>query len=328
MDVEPKVEATTLPSKNRQLLLPYVQIARPDHWFKNIFMVPGVVFALFDSPALASLNMTGNFILGLLAVCLVTSSNYTINELLDAPLDAVHPVKRYRPVPSGLVNPQWAYLQWLLLGAAGLLIGYCINLFFFASLAALLIMGLLYNVGPIRLKDRPYLDVLSESVNNPLRLLLGWATVNAAHPPTLSLILAYWMIGAFFMAVKRFAEYRRIGDPELAARYRRSFSYYNEYRLILSIVYYASAFSLFFGIFMIRYRIELVLCTPFLAGFIPVYMRMGFWQDSPAQYPEQLYKQKTLVAYTAFCVALVTALLFVDLPFVADFFQPRHLPGQ
>jgi decaprenyl-phosphate phosphoribosyltransferase len=328
MEPAPKIEAAAMPPKWSQVLSPYVRIARPDHWFKNIFMVPGVVFALFDSPALASLHMAGDLFLGLLSTCLVTSSNYTINELLDAPMDAVHPVKRSRPVPAGLIKPAWACLQWLLLGGAGLLIGYRINPFFFASLTTLLIMGLLYNVAPVRLKDRPYLDVLSESVNNPLRLLLGWATINAVHPPTLSLILAYWMIGAFFMAVKRFAEYRRIGDPQLAARYRRSFSHYNEYRLILSIVYYASAFGLFFGIFMIRYRIELVLCTPFLAGFIPLYMRMGFWQDSPAQYPEQLYKQKSLVAYTAFCVLLVTALLFVDLPFLSDFFQPWHMPGQ
>ena len=37
--------------------------------------------------------------------------------------------------------------------------------------AVLLLMGIAYNVPPLRTKDRPYLDVLSESVNNPLRLL-------------------------------------------------------------------------------------------------------------------------------------------------------------
>ena len=328
MKPKPRAEAVALPPDMRHRLLPYLRIARPDHWFKNIFMVPGVVFALFDTPELASLHNVTAFFMGLLATCLITSSNYTINELLDAPMDAIHPVKRYRPVPSGQIKARWAYLQWALLGFVGLLIGFRINALFFVSLASLLIMGLLYNVAPIRLKDRPYLDVLSESVNNPLRLLLGWATVNAVHLPTLSLVLAYWMIGAFFMAVKRFAEYRHINDPERAARYRASFSYYNEYRLILSIVYYASAFSLFFGIFMIRYRIELILCTPLLAGFIPVYMRIGFWDDSPAQYPERLYKQRSLVVYTALCVAVVTVLLFVDLPFLAQFFQPWHLPGQ
>ena len=43
---------------------------------------------------------------------------------------------------------------------------------------------------PVRTKDRAYLDVLSESVNDPLRLLMGWfAIIPDALPPS-SLILA------------------------------------------------------------------------------------------------------------------------------------------
>ena len=124
------------------------------------------------------------------------------------------------------------------------------------------------------------------------------------------------------MAIKRYAEYRRIGDARIAAEYRKSFSYYNEYRLILSIVYYACAFSFFFGVFIVRYRMELILSVPFLAGFIPVYMRLAFWDDSPAQYPEHLYKQRGLVLYTSFCVAVVLFLLVVDIPIIEQMFRP------
>jgi hypothetical protein len=35
--------------------------------------------------------------------------------------------------------------------------------------------GIFYNVRPMRTKDRAYLDVISESINNPLRLMIGWA---------------------------------------------------------------------------------------------------------------------------------------------------------
>ena len=78
-------------------------------------------------------------------------------------------------------------------------------------------MGLAYNLPPIRTKELPYLDVLSESVNNPLRLFLGWFALIGDKFPPLSLTLAYWMVGAFFMATKRFAEYRHIDDPDTAA---------------------------------------------------------------------------------------------------------------
>lgn len=309
-------------------IIPYIKIARPDHWFKNVFMIPGVLFAIYDSPQILSWKLIPDFLLGLLATCLIASSNYTLNELLDGPMDALHPVKKKRPVPSGQINPKIAYIQWALLAIVGLFLGSLLNWYFFWSVFLLLIMGLLYNVPPIRLKDVPYFDVLSESVNNPIRLFLGWFAVNSLTPPTLSLIVAYWMLGAFFMTVKRYAEYRRIGDPQVAASYRKSFSYYNEYRLILSMVYYISAFSLCFGIFLVRYRMELILSVPFLAGFIPVYMRMGFWEDSPAQYPEHLYKVKGFVVYTSFCLLLLLVLLFVDIPILGKIFQPFHIPGQ
>lgn len=309
-------------------ILPYIKIARPDHWFKNIFMLPGVVFAFYDSPWLISWSIIPGLLLGLLATFFVVSSNYTINEILDARKDTMHPVKKFRPVPSGAVNVKIGYLQWIMLGMAGLAIGAAVNRYFFISLAVLFVMGLLYNIPPVRLKDLPYLDVLSESLNNPIRLLLGWFAVNSLYPPTLSLVMAYWMIGAFFMTVKRYAEYKRIGDKKIAAVYRKSFSYYNEYRLVLSMVYYASSFSLFFGIFLIRYRIELILSVPFLAGFIPMYMRLAFWEDSPAQYPERLYKQRGLVIYSSFCLILVLSLLFVDIPILENIFAPLHMPGE
>ena len=35
-------------------------------------------------------------------------------------------------------------------------------------------MGCLYNIPPIRTKDHAYVDVLSESINNPIRFLVGW----------------------------------------------------------------------------------------------------------------------------------------------------------
>lgn len=105
---------------------------------------------------------------------------------------------------------------------------------FALTAAVLLLMGIAYNVPPLRTKDRPYLDVLSESVNNPLRLLMGWFVVIPDQLPPYSLMLAYWMGGDFLMAMRRYSEYRRIGDPARAGAYRRSFRRYTEETLLLS----------------------------------------------------------------------------------------------
>jgi 4-hydroxybenzoate polyprenyltransferase len=90
--------------------------------------------------------------IAVLATCLVASSNYVLNELLDGPNDLLHPEKRFRPVPSGRVRPALAYAEWLLLAAAGFGLALTINWFFFASAAWLWLMGIAYNVPPLRTK--------------------------------------------------------------------------------------------------------------------------------------------------------------------------------
>jgi decaprenyl-phosphate phosphoribosyltransferase len=308
-------------SVGRSVVWPYVQIARVDHWFKNAFMVLGVVLAVFYQPDLLSWASLPGLLLALAATCLIASSNYTINELLDGPMDALHPEKRSRPVPSGRVTPALAYTQWLALAAAGLLIASLVNVPFAACALWLWIMGVLYNIPPVRTKEWPYVDVLSESINNPIRLLLGWFALVGDSVPPLSLMLSYWMIGAFFMATKRLAELRHIGDARVAAAYRRSFRYYTETRLLVSILFYATACALFAGIFIVRYHLELILFVPFSAGLFAYYLSIGLQPDSPAQRPESLYRQRGFVAYLVLCFALFVALMFTQIPALYDLFN-------
>jgi decaprenyl-phosphate phosphoribosyltransferase len=306
---------------------PYVAIARIDHWFKNVFVLPGIVVALYVEPQLADVTLLLNAAIALLAMGFIASSYYTMNEILDAPQDALHPTKSARPIPSGLVNLKMAWASVLILASAGFILGAAVNASVLATLIVLWLMACAYNMPPLRTKDKPYLDVLSEAINNPLRLLVGWYCTGIEVAPPLSLVLAYWMVGAFFMAVKRFAEYRRINDPERAAAYRRSFRHYNDERLLVSITYYGVAFGLFFGIFLIRYRIELIASIPLIAGFIAWYIRLGFLPDSPTQYPERLFRQSSFTAYAVLCVVVILGLLFVDLPIIEELFAPKEFPA-
>ena len=59
---------------------PYIQIARVDHWFKNSFMLLGVVLAVFYEPQLFDVRNLGVLLLAGLATCFVASSNYVLNE--------------------------------------------------------------------------------------------------------------------------------------------------------------------------------------------------------------------------------------------------------
>jgi len=305
-------------------VLPYLSIARPDHWFKNVFMALGVFLAYFYHPDAFSGGTLLTIAWAVLATCLIASSNYVINEILDAPTDLSHPVKRHRPIPSGKVRLGLAYAEWVLLAILGLGMAAAINGPFFAAAAFLLVMGIIYNVRPLRAKEHPYVDVLCESINNPIRLLLGWFAVTAVEFPPVSLLVAYWMIGAFFMATKRLAEYRSINDPSVAGAYRSSFRHYTQENLIISMFFHVTCFALFLGVFIIRYHLELILIFPLVAGFVCYYLYVAFKKDSAAQNPERLYREKGLMAYLITCVVAFVVLMFVHIPVLYTLFNVKE----
>lgn len=313
-------------SSSRSRLQAYASIARPDHWFKNVFMLLGVLLAAFYHPDVVGWGALAKVVWAFAATCLIASSNYVINEILDAPRDRNHPVKRLRPIPSGRVWLPLAFVEWVALGAVGLLMAWALNLPFFGSAAFLLVMGMFYNIPPVRTKEYPYVDVLSESVNNPIRLMLGWFALVPGEFPPVSLLIAYWMIGAFFMASKRFAEYRSIGNPEVAAAYRNSFRYYDETKLLVSMFFYTTCFALFLGVFIIRYHLELILIFPLVAGFVCTYLAVAFKPDSAAQNPERLYREKGLMLYLGLCVVAFFGLMFVHIPILYQLFNVQPSP--
>jgi 4-hydroxybenzoate polyprenyltransferase len=309
----------------RPTLRGHLAIIRADHWFKQVFVLPGIVAALSDNTSDIPGGIWMRLIVGFVSICLVSSSNYVINEVLDAPHDLVHPVKCARPVPSGLVNVPLAYVEWIGLMVVGVGLGFAVNAPFGFTMVALWVMGCLYNIPPIRTKDVAYVDVLSESINNPLRMLAGWyMTGTTAFAPT-SLLLSYWMVGCYFMAIKRFAEYRDIGDPVRAATYRKSFAYYTPERLLVSIMFYASAAMLFLGAFIMRYRLELILAFPLIAVVMSIYLSLAFKPDSAVINPEKLYREPRLMLAVTACAVVMLVFFFVDVPALDTIFRPTGL---
>ena len=302
----------------------YIKIARIDHWIKQLFILPGTAAAyLLVASDMRQLTVV-RLLIGLLATSLIASANYVINEWLDAPYDKFHPTKKYRPVVSSNMKGSIVYAEYAVLAIAGLLLALVINRPFLYMEIWLLVMGILYNVKPFRTKDVIYLDVLSESVNNMIRLLMGWFLVTDAFVPPSSILLGYWMGGAFLMAMKRFSEYRMIDDPETAGLYRRSFKFYDEKRLISSAFYYAMISTFCIGVFLVKYRIEYLVAIPFIFVMFAYYMALSFKKDSAAQKPEKLYREKMLLLIVAVVILLLVILTLVDIP-ALDVFGTQDL---
>lgn len=294
----------------------YIKIMRLDHWIKQFFIVPGIICAAFlmnvnfDVEAFAM-----NIAAGFFATCLIASANYVINEYLDAEFDRHHPTKKFRAAVKESLSGKIIFLQWLALTIIGLIVAAFVNRYFFSMIMWLWLMGIVYNVRPFRTKDVAYLDVLSESVNNMIRLLMGWFIIADEFilPPS-SIVLGYWMLGAFLMAIKRFAEFRMIDNPTLAAAYRKSFAQYSAESLLISAFFYAMCSIFFIGVFLVKYRIELVLFVPVLIGLYCRYFSLAFKRDSAVQKPEKLYRERGLMIYCVLSIILFTLLMTIDIP--------------
>ena len=303
----------------------YIKIARPDHWIKNLFIIPGIIVALLVFGRDLD-NVRGiDFFLGLLATCFISSANYVINEWLDADFDKYHPVKKNRPVVTSHLKFTYVMAEYAILTLLGLVLSLFINPYFVLVEIWLLVMGLLYNVRPFRTKDIPYLDVLSESINNIIRLLLGWFIITDHYFPPISILIGYWMCGAFLMSVKRYAEYRMINNPEIAGLYRKSFRHYTEQSLLCSSLFYSMSATVFTSIFIIEYRIEYVLALPMLIGLFVLYFYLSFKEDSVVQKPEKLYKEKSLLFYLLAFIVILFILTFIDIPIMGEYFRIQKL---
>jgi 4-hydroxybenzoate polyprenyltransferase len=303
----------------------YVAIARPDHWTKHVFILPGLVLAYAMQPTEI---VASNIILGFTSAAAISSANYVINEWLDREFDAHHPTKSKRTAVTISLVPSLVYAEFFALAAIGLLCAYFVAPLFFLASGLFLLSGLTYNIEPIRTKDKPYLDVLAESLNNPIRLVLGWTMISAATLPPSSAMLAYWMGGAFLMGAKRLSEYRQIASQQgkdLLARYRRSFAHYTEERLLISVFLYAMLSAFFLAVFLTKYRAEYIIALPAFATMFATYLSVSLETDSVAQRPEKLFRQTKLMVVTGITAATMLVLTFVEIPALDFVSEPFYV---
>jgi 4-hydroxybenzoate polyprenyltransferase len=143
-----------------------IRTTRPHQLVKNLFVLAPVVFAkeIFDPDLLW--RAAGAFI----TFSLLTGAVYTMNDLVDASADREHPVKRFRPIASGLVPLPVARIFAVCLVALGLGGAATGPLSFLLTLAAYFVLNIAYS---FKLKQVPYIDVGIIAVGFVLRVAAG-----------------------------------------------------------------------------------------------------------------------------------------------------------
>jgi 4-hydroxybenzoate polyprenyltransferase len=197
------------------LLSALLELARPKHWVKNVFVLMPVPFAL----AAGATIDPRSFFLGVAGFCLGNSAVYAFNDAFDVELDRNHTTKRFRPVASGRVSVVQALVFSALLLGGGLLLTMLSG--HIEAMWILVVYGLLNLIYSLRGKHIPLVDVFLLSSGFVLRVLLGCALLGVAASSWL--LLCSSGLALFLALAKRRADLAMGLDGE----HRPSLSGYN-----------------------------------------------------------------------------------------------------
>lgn len=173
---------------------------RPKQWAKNVLILAGLVFdrQLTNLPALEKT------VAGFVLFCLLTSSIYLINDLVDVEADRRHPKKKHRPLASGKLPAWLAQTAAAVFMLAAFVGGYWLSPAFALACLIYVVLNLSYSFW---LKHLPIIDVMVLAGFYVLRVGAGVALIDVQRfSPWLYVFTTFF---ALFLGIgKRRAEFK------------------------------------------------------------------------------------------------------------------------
>ena len=167
---------------------------RPKQWYKNLILFVGIVFSM----NLLNVQMWQNVIAAFAIFCMLSGSEYIVNDIIDIEKDRKHPTKRKRPIASGELKKSYALLSALVMIICAVGGAYVINKSFFVISISYLFLILLYS---LVLKHLIIVDLLVISIGFVIRAVAGCLAINVFISPWL--IICAFLLALFLALGKR-----------------------------------------------------------------------------------------------------------------------------
>lgn len=168
-----------LQGRTRGNLLAGVLLAlRPKQWLKNALLFVGLIFAV----KFTQLDLVLVAVEAFAVFCALASGIYLINDLADVEKDRNHPLKRHRPIASGLVPPRVAAAVAALLLLVALPVAFTINLGFGLMALSYVVLTISYTFW---LKHIVIIDVFGLAAGFVIRVLAGAVAISVPISPWL-----------------------------------------------------------------------------------------------------------------------------------------------
>jgi 4-hydroxybenzoate polyprenyltransferase len=191
-------------------LLAIIETARPKQWTKNLVVLAAFFFALGDKTQSVSLLLAWLAIAAAITFSVVSSGVYFINDIKDSARDLQHPIKKFRPIPSGRLSLPLAWFFGIVFIAAGAFLSFLLNKHFFIVILVYVVLQMFYTFW---WKHIALLDVFIIAAGFVLRAVGGGFVVNVVISPWL--IVCTFLMALFLALCKRRHELRwmnEVGD--------------------------------------------------------------------------------------------------------------------
>lgn len=190
-----------------------VKLMRPLQWVKNFFVFAPLLFAF----RFTDLAAWSSAIIAALSFAFLSSAVYIFNDIKDVNEDRNHPRKKKRPIASGKVSLQIAYLLIALLVTLSV---WAANHLPFESQIVLITYLTLQLFYTIKLKHVAIIDAMVIASGFVLRVLVGGYAISVEISPWI--ILTTYLLALFLGFGKRYNELSVAG-------YKKSRSSLNSY---------------------------------------------------------------------------------------------------
>lgn len=181
----------------------YLPLLRVSHYLKNCY----IFLPLFFSGELLNLSKVSSSIPVFVSFCLIASSIYIFNDLMDIDFDQQHPVKKNRPIPSGKISKLEAYSFCFSLFVLAAALAYNISMLVFGVIISYFLLNILYS---IKLKNFALIDVTIISIGFNLRVIAGGIACN--------IMVSKWLMIMVFLLSMFQALSKRMDDLYLMAK--------------------------------------------------------------------------------------------------------------
>lgn len=215
LNLNQKISQEEIVKKN--VLISIFKLMRPKQWIKNLFVLVPLLF----SERFLFLGDIEKSIATFILFCLISSTVYIMNDILDVKSDRIHPKKRLRPIASGAVKIPQAIIALIVVLAVSLIGSYMLDIKLFIIILLYLLNNIIYS---FKIKHIVIVDVVSIAVGFVLRVAAGAVIIDVKLSGWI--ILCTFFISLFLGFEKRRNEIIKLSDK--ATEHRKILDDYSE----------------------------------------------------------------------------------------------------